>query len=271
MAADPSSLTVGPDVTTRACIFCGGRPVTKEHLWPAWMAREFPSLDEIAGHYSNLADGDYREWVARAFSRTVSAVCGDCNSGWMSDIEAKAKPLLTSLFTGRSLKLGPQRQTSLATWVMLKALVHTHAEVTPNPIPEQHYKGFFRLRRPLDGVVIWLGAHIPRLLDDGHLLVLEGRSQPLEPFADSTSEIVEGFQTGSAYGWTLGFGIAAIQLFGSDFLDMQDAPPSEEVAPALRRIWPVKPRATWPPPIRLNDAIGDLPQLPRAFFSRLPD
>ena len=87
----------------------------------------------------------------------------------------------------------------------------------------------------------------------------------------ASAEIVERFQTGSAYGWTLGFGIAAIQLFGSDFLDMQDAPPSEAATPALRRIWPVRPRATWPPPIRLNDAIGDLPQLPRAFFSRLPD
>lgn len=106
---------------------------------------------------------------------------------------------------------------------------------------------------------------MPRVDEKGQLL-FEGRSQTLEPFPDSTPEVIDGFKCGKAYGWTLSYGIAAFQLFASDFLDMTELQPSDDAAPALRRIWPLRARTAWPPPVRLTAAVGHLPQLPRAFL-----
>lgn len=258
----------------RVCVFCGGRPLTKEHLWPKWMGEAFPAMNEGADHFRTPpGGGPPKRWSATPFSRTVRALCRPCNNGWMSEIERRTKPLLLPLFLGDSVELDPERQTILATWVMGKVLVHAYAEIRPNPIPRSHYDYYYAHKRPPAGTAIWLGAHTPRVYDDGRSLVLQGRAHPIQPRPGVKSESIDEFYRvkAKAYGLTLGFGDAAFQLFGSDYLDAGALPPSDDARPALRRIWPAGPRTTWPPPIRLTAAIGDLSQLHLAFISSIAE
>src|SRR5690349_5445572 len=92
----------------RTCVFCGGSPVTKEHVWPDWARRKLASSESFP-HYRRLErqgqDPVDKRWLAPAHTMTVSAVCRPCNNGWMSELEARAKELLEPVLDGRGKQL----------------------------------------------------------------------------------------------------------------------------------------------------------------------
>lgn len=62
-------------------------------------------------------------------------VCKTCNSGWMSELESEAKPLLVKVLNTDHLTLNENDQNVLARWISMKVIVGEHAEsdiyVTP--------------------------------------------------------------------------------------------------------------------------------------------
>lgn len=89
-------------------MFCGGTPVSQEHLLPRWLSEHF--TDDIVDFHLTIeldgSDPEVRPWSGRPFSTTVGGPCRSCNNGWMSDLERRARPLLARMIRGERVTLG---------------------------------------------------------------------------------------------------------------------------------------------------------------------
>lgn len=67
-------------------MFCGGGPVTKEHVWPEWIGQELSKLSSEPFRGTRGEGGAATRWKTRTLDVTVRRFCKPCNSGWMSVI-----------------------------------------------------------------------------------------------------------------------------------------------------------------------------------------
>ena len=96
---------------TRNCAFCS-RPakMTNEHVWGNWLK---PYVHRIGNKHflhqriaGRLGTEDRSRFKIRAggspLHSKVPIVCGDCNSGWLSQIQQRSKPHLLPLIEGKT-------------------------------------------------------------------------------------------------------------------------------------------------------------------------
>lgn len=142
------------------CIFCGGTPVTREHLWPDWLRREAAITDSFDHRIEQESDGvETRdvEFSKPPFNQVVKAVCGPCNNGWMSTIEANTKPIVQDLIYARGRTLDREEQRKLATWAFLKACLFDELHRQERVVPAEHRQRLVTYKQPpATGVAIWL-------------------------------------------------------------------------------------------------------------------
>lgn len=115
------------------CIFCTGTGLTKEHIFPRWLVDVLTPA--VVG--TEISVERTRQWADRAeqqrwtapdvASATARVVCASCNSGWMSRLESRAKPLLRPMILGNPTTLDPAEQIALAGWTAMKAYVLEYA------------------------------------------------------------------------------------------------------------------------------------------------
>jgi hypothetical protein len=120
------------------CRFCGAtdRQITREHVWPAWLRDFLPKLTG-PGHAERWSSASGRErWQQKPLSATVREFCEDCNSGWMSELEYAAKPVVGPMVAGQTVKLDETAQEIVAKWVAVKGLVAVQTISVPQPIRE---------------------------------------------------------------------------------------------------------------------------------------
>ncbi len=125
------------------CIFCGSRKKrSKEHVWPDWMREYFPKME---GQSHNRETHTFRWETALGSKRVkrqghlstlkIRAVCEECNSGWMSQLESETKPILKGILQNQPVEITEAKQETLARWITVKTIVGEHAEpdicVTP--------------------------------------------------------------------------------------------------------------------------------------------
>lgn len=140
----------------RVCVFCGGAPVTKEHVWPQWIS----GLLDRWGPFKITRMDDPMRW-APALDIQVRRVCGSCNSGWMSDLETRAQPVLEPLILAKpdTRLLSPAEQRILASWAMKTTLMAALIESSTAAFPAAEYERFLKKRlQPSKSTCIWLGA-----------------------------------------------------------------------------------------------------------------
>jgi hypothetical protein len=85
-----------PRLVPNACRFCGAtdRKITKEHVWPEWLADFLPRPRSLA-HAERWSSTSRRQAFRQPFlSATVKAFCDECNNGWVAELEAVAKPII---------------------------------------------------------------------------------------------------------------------------------------------------------------------------------
>jgi hypothetical protein len=126
----------------RKCVFCGGEPVTLEHVWPAW-ARAL---------YGNASSFDYeltrrgeptRKWAAVGMDVEVKATCEGCNSGWMAALEGRSKDVLTPMADGRYRILHANDQKLLALWALKTALMFKCVDRSSEGFNPAHYESLY--------------------------------------------------------------------------------------------------------------------------------
>ena len=122
----------------RICIFCQQQTSGAghgEHLFPNWLNRVFENIPQIPTSVGatrwenstvNMQSGElsFRSWPASQIaSVTTKLVCNSCNTGWMSDLECRAAPLLIPMIEGRPHTLSQAEQLIVATWSTKTAMV----------------------------------------------------------------------------------------------------------------------------------------------------
>lgn len=249
---------------SRSCAFCGGGPLTREHVFPRWLV---PAIEKLgkprsATHVTDGPDHVHNVWGTETIDLKARKVCGPCNSGWMSEMEVKTRYTLTPLV----LSTKPQTFTEtdavmLATWVTKTALTASllHPDDT-NPIRKKYFEEMYRDRAPFRDSVVWVAAY------DVGTYPASSSMLPILP--------VNGFRVTGNVG-CLAYQVTA----GDDLADGGVVLPPGELAPYITQIWPLEPRPdlaaiikpAWP-------ALGDLGRVNVAmnddglrYLSQVPD
>jgi len=247
------------------CVFCGGSELTKEHVVPRWTGPVLAGSqrDAEGGTPSSAAKINHlyepppgasvapRNWSKGEPDLQVREVCGECNSGWMNDLEAGARPILTELIQGRRLNLVPDDQSILAAWTFKTELMFQVARPkSVRCISMERFGEFYAARVPPDDLSIWMGA-------------------------TSGGPAVFGLATAATFGLRdeqASPGFIAVLSFGNLLLIMA-GPQSRVVSltpietkterSILQRIWPPQPASIlWGPSIIIDGSdLSNSPQL----------
>lgn len=111
----------------KVCVFCGGTPLTKEHVLPRWLK---VALDPTVGRhrYIRLSVDTVRRHDAPPLNDQVKVVCSNCNSGWMNQLEENVRGFLRDLIQGTPCVIDAEAQLALASWSLKTLLMfqYTH-------------------------------------------------------------------------------------------------------------------------------------------------
>jgi hypothetical protein len=67
--------------------------------------------------------GDQRDWSITKPKLLIKWLCQPCNNGWMSRLEAKTKPIVTSILDETLSTIDTAAQTTLGVWAVKTAMV----------------------------------------------------------------------------------------------------------------------------------------------------
>ena len=97
-------------------MFCGAAgPLTSEHIFRRKLA-EYVRDPTVALEWKDYATGERRTNLPPPFEQKARVVCGDCNNGWMHDLENEVEPVLGSLMRGLATSLDQHAQSALCRW-----------------------------------------------------------------------------------------------------------------------------------------------------------
>jgi hypothetical protein len=231
-------------------VWCGGTPVTAEHVWPQWIAKYVPEAKMKAEHYVIIeAEGQEQAvyfWGERvAFTTKAKCVCKPCNEGWMAEMEHTAEHELHAMIEGRSQTLHAWRQTLATTWAFKTAMMVEQAHATDRAIPSELYQPFHQYQTPPPFSQVWLGRY------EGQSPHFYGRVQLRFELTTPAGIVIPNDLT--AYGAVLQVGALVFRLFGHLVKNGPANMPTGEVARALVQIRPTIPRAEWPPELVSDD------------------
>lgn len=115
------------------CVFCGSKKdITREHVMPAWLRKEFPpKYNEYSAHSIAIDRIDDTLVVKPQLggekislgSRTLFMVCAACNNVWMSRIQIKAAPILKRMIRGDWAGFTATEGSIISAWVAMTASV----------------------------------------------------------------------------------------------------------------------------------------------------
>jgi hypothetical protein len=251
----------------RTCAFCGHPADSREHLFADWLDKALPS-DEQMLHFRQLGtDGTTRhEWSRRPFRDKVRFVCSGCNSGWMSDLEKAAAPLLRDPITRTRCAFTTPQQQVLATWAVKTSLVF-QASPTDDPIaPHEHFAHLRERRSPPHQITVWRGSHY-RARDGAANSVFLQRPLRFDP-EDERFDEAQIRSAGSGYLNFLAVGGISFLLVGHHFANRISVDYRGHLAEALIRIWPYSaPIVAWPPRYMMDQDLIETITLPPSGFT----
>ena len=118
---------------TDGCVFCGARAnITGEHLWSKWFSNMVgPKLYTVIRKDS---EGEAKTWKSGKLDSKSKVVCGECNSGWMSELESRTKSVIQDMaVSGQETKLSSREIVTIAQFTYLKAVIADHSHDNRRP------------------------------------------------------------------------------------------------------------------------------------------
>ncbi len=115
----------------RLCIFCGRPRLTREHVWADWLKRYIPKTAANYSYLSATLHPAHSEFQRKKISgdlrsRKLRVVCTSCNTGWMSQLQERAKPYLLPLIHGDTTAFYTDAQQLLSAWIAMFVMVAEH-------------------------------------------------------------------------------------------------------------------------------------------------
>lgn len=131
-------------MATRACVFCRktGKQ-SREHIWPRWLQRHFglAKTEKTGVHLSTI--GQALDVRVGSFDKAVlRRVCADCNSGWMSTLEGRAKKILVRHLDRAAPAAGVisgEESLDLANWAFKTAILINTGANYRQLVEDQHF------------------------------------------------------------------------------------------------------------------------------------
>ncbi len=162
----------------RRCIFCGGKPVTNEHIFGLWLSSLFPPPPGKKMYVDTnvFVKGQPIKQPRRypkSIDLQVKQVCRSCNIGWMSKLEEDTIGIISAIHTNAKRSITSEEQQLLASWATKTAVMVQY--VNTNPIvPEPRRKWLFKNHTPPPDTLVWIarydGAGIATVLTE-HLFI----------------------------------------------------------------------------------------------------
>ena len=128
----------------KLCIFCQNSGLSKEHFWPNWL-RDYLDTSPSDKHTTEVYSGEVNskaelenklERSGNLITKKFRVVCAKCNSGWMSKLEEKIKPIIVSVLKNQDITLNSDEILLFSKWIIMKVMVaeqnHQGTQVTPN-------------------------------------------------------------------------------------------------------------------------------------------
>jgi hypothetical protein len=176
----------------RLCVFCSMAEVTREHVWPSWIAA---GVRKRFGEQARWTiEGSDRNRAKGNLDAIVKRVCKPCNGGWMSNIEGHAIPLLLPFILGdvRAASLSVEQQSTMAVWAS-KTLLMADFLYAQQQYPRAAYSAFFANKQPPARSVMWVaafgGTHI-ELTSNIHTVKFTASNYPNQFGIKTTSDVV---------------------------------------------------------------------------------
>lgn len=233
------------------CIFCGSRANSKEDAWPKWLVKLLKTWPE---ENVPIDASRYGKWTGRwhgvnAGIRVKNVCRTECNSGWMSELEQRAVPILTPMIEGTPTTLDSVQQLTISTWVAKCAMIFDsmdRSEVFYDDLDRAHVREHLT---PIDSTSVWLASY-------------SGAS--LRAFTEHGTYRSKG-QSGRLYKFhihTMAFGRLALQIVSIKWLTHKHGPVSIQIKmvpgpweQATVQIWPLSLRPVqWPPSTSFDDS-----------------
>ncbi|MET3498732.1 hypothetical protein ABIC45_000323 [Mucilaginibacter rubeus] len=159
-----------PKVGQRKCIFCGGLPLTKEHIIPDWIKAVIPfdnqTKNNLSVHTSistsnevYLIENDYKVKNGHRLSKKLLIVCRDCNGGWMSMLQKATKSILSSLILDEDITLQTDDILKLTKWIVMTTMVAEYDDIKAKKIPISDLREFRENHQTPARWKIWIGRY----------------------------------------------------------------------------------------------------------------
>lgn len=215
--------------------------MTGEHLWSAWASELFGEKTYV--NTGREEGGRVITWEGRELNTKANVVCGECNHGWMSDLEGRMKGVAADMVSkGSRTSLNDKEIAIIAAFGFLKSVVGDYMHESRPPFYSAQERYLFRSTLTLPrGVQIWLAS-----MDGPHgVFKSMGAESPL----NSPGRIKLNV-------FTYGLGYLLLQVVGARWMkrskDKYSAPPllvQDPIQDAFAiSIWPdCKTPILWPP------------------------
>jgi hypothetical protein len=215
------------------CIFCGGKPLTREHLWPRWL-RDYFGTSHLPHRYGAAASSsnDVVDWNGPPATKTARLLCNVCNNDWGSRLEDAAKLLLLPMIQGHPKRLSQSSQRTATLWLAKTLMVMDRSHRRTTFVPEKDLRSLRAhddLRTP---AVAWISAY------SGAQYAATAVTTPTE--------------TGDGWAGTIQVGELVMQMTTRNTVNGRFAREANEVFRKTRgwnvQIWPTAVvRRQWPP------------------------
>lgn len=114
---------------TGHCIFCAATGVTKAHVFAKSWTNLFDEPNDTQEHevvhrHTNPGTGEQHVIKrAKTFALVSRKVCAECNSGWLSELEERVKPVMADFAANRPVVLSADEQADVALWASVAILI----------------------------------------------------------------------------------------------------------------------------------------------------
>lgn len=201
-----------------------------------------------------LVPSQARPFKARGFELVTRAVCHDCNTGWMSDLETKAAPLLTPMLRGKVVNLSLEQQATVALWAAKFVLMFQQTKPPEyQSIVAAHYRWVYKHKAPPPSTVVRLGCYTgdqrPPYYDEYSLEL--GVPDPRRPNAPlEEPSLVVGYRS------VLLFGALIMEVTGTNLAEPVENIWLGETSLAMLPVWPIERRVLeWPSLYAFDDPV----------------
>jgi hypothetical protein len=256
----------------RKCIFCEGRPLSKEHVWADWFRNYIPRTQRehrVSTELLHPTEATQTVVIRRqgdTHSRTVKCVCIPCNNEWMSQLQEQAKPLIEPMLLGKPVRFHRKAQTVLSAWAAMTVMCAEYINEEMISISPGDRRWLRIHRTAPTNWRVWIGR-IERV--SSSLWFHRGIPMTMDKFETAPAGTIPDSNTQAS---TICVGPHLIvhvmsSSVAKNIIRRWKIDP--RIAPKLCQIWPiVRPVASWPPALDpLRDA--EIHFLADQFFNRV--